>query len=263
MARDRRARALDAEERRERQNANSRHYDDRNREERNAKTRARMARLRAQEATMSLEEQAVRREARHAADKNYCLRHSNRLAADARLHRQLAAKAKADHQYARIDARASDRAWEAVREVLREDNDNGDDAEQTTNETSRENSCQYRHGLKLCNQIDGEGVESWVWRRLEAEYLLLEEYHDWVELRGIEITQRWNRTSEETERDTVIEKCWTLGDLRDDAGPESEHESDKSDVSRTTASLESEVNARLSYGDKWCYYQSDGGHGQD
>jgi hypothetical protein len=43
---------------------------------------------------------------------------------------------------------------------------------------------------------------------LEAEYLLLEEYHDWVELHGIEITQRWNRTSEETERDTVIEKCW-------------------------------------------------------
>jgi hypothetical protein len=55
----------------------------------------------------------------------------------------------------------------------------------------------------------------------------------------------------------------TLGDLRDDAGPESEHESDKSDVSRTTASLESEVNARLSYGDEWRYYQSDGGHGQD
>jgi hypothetical protein len=65
---------LDAEERRERQNASSRRYDDRNREERNAKTRARMARLRAQEATMPPEEQAVRREARHAADKNYRLR---------------------------------------------------------------------------------------------------------------------------------------------------------------------------------------------
>jgi hypothetical protein len=74
MARDRRARALDAEERRERQNASSRRYDDRNREERNAKTRARMARLRAQEATMPPEEQAVCREARHAADKNYRLR---------------------------------------------------------------------------------------------------------------------------------------------------------------------------------------------
>ncbi|KAJ7814396.1 hypothetical protein B0H14DRAFT_3747653 [Mycena olivaceomarginata] len=55
----------------------------------------------------------------------------------------------------------------------------------------------------------------------------------------------------------------TLGALRDNAGPESEHELDKLDVSRTTASLESEVNARLSYGDKWRYYRSDGGHGQD
>jgi hypothetical protein len=55
----------------------------------------------------------------------------------------------------------------------------------------------------------------------------------------------------------------TLQDVRADEGSESEHESDKMDMSRSTASLESELNARLSYGEEWRYYRSDGGHGQD
>ncbi|KAJ7814397.1 hypothetical protein B0H14DRAFT_3477066 [Mycena olivaceomarginata] len=98
---------------------------------------------------MPPEEQAVRREARHAADKNYRLRHSNRLAADARLCRQLAAKAKADHQcaYPPCPSQLSTKlslpvtrrylvvatTGQAVREVLHENDDNSDDAEQTAN----------------------------------------------------------------------------------------------------------------------------------
>jgi hypothetical protein len=74
MSNTHRLRTLDAEERRERRNESSRRYDDRNRDERNAKTRARMAQLRAHEATLPLEEQAARREARRAADKRYRIR---------------------------------------------------------------------------------------------------------------------------------------------------------------------------------------------
>ncbi|KAJ7736394.1 hypothetical protein B0H14DRAFT_2638964 [Mycena olivaceomarginata] len=69
-------------------------------------------------------------------------RHSARLAADARLRRELNAKAKADHratlrlkrlgQQARCDARATDRAsakaWAAVREALLEPDEEDDDA---------------------------------------------------------------------------------------------------------------------------------------
>jgi hypothetical protein len=52
----------------------------------------------------------------------------------------------------------------------------------------------------------------------------------------------------------------TLQGRREDVGSESEHDSDTSDVSRSTASLESELNARLSYGDEWRYYR---GHGKN
>jgi hypothetical protein len=49
---------------------------------------------------------------------------------------------------------------------------------------------------------------------------------------------------------------------RQDVGSDSEHSSDESDVSRSTASLTSELNARVSHGDEWRYYRADGGHGK-
>ncbi|KAJ7803724.1 hypothetical protein B0H14DRAFT_3487085 [Mycena olivaceomarginata] len=54
----------------------------------------------------------------------------------------------------------------------------------------------------------------------------------------------------------------SLQDLREDAGAESDHDSDESDVLRSTLSLESELNARLSYGEEWRYYRSNGGDGK-
>ncbi|KAJ7667384.1 hypothetical protein B0H14DRAFT_3539118 [Mycena olivaceomarginata] len=117
---------LDEEERKARRRESSRKYDARHTEQRNAKTRERMARLRASEDTRPKEEQIARRAARHAADQ----RHRGRLAADARYARQVVAKAKADHKAtillkqrardARRGARAQDRAWAAVRDVLLE-----------------------------------------------------------------------------------------------------------------------------------------------
>jgi hypothetical protein len=50
--------------------------------------------------------------------------------------------------------------------------------------------------------------------------------------------------------------------LREDAGAEADHNSDESDVSRSTLSLESELNARLSYGEEWRYYRGSGGDGK-
>jgi hypothetical protein len=53
----------------------------------------------------------------------------------------------------------------------------------------------------------------------------------------------------------------SLQGLRDDAGSE-EHESKESDMSHSMVSLESELNARYSYGDEWRHYRSDGEHGK-
>ncbi|KAJ7817571.1 hypothetical protein B0H13DRAFT_2379554 [Mycena leptocephala] len=60
-------------------------------------------------------------------------------------------------------------------------------------------------------------------------------------------------------RRTVLED---LEGARQDAGSESAHSSDESDVSRSTASLVSELQARVEYGEEWRYYRSDGGHGK-
>ncbi|KAJ7429596.1 hypothetical protein B0H11DRAFT_2265219 [Mycena galericulata] len=51
-----------------------------------------------------------------------------------------------------------------------------------------------------------------------------------------------------------------LQDARDSSEP---HSSDESDVSRSTASLESELDARIAHGDEWRYYRTDGGHGKE
>jgi hypothetical protein len=62
---------LDEEERKARCRESSRKYDARHIEQRNAKTRERMARLRASEDTQPKEEQIARRAACHAADQRY------------------------------------------------------------------------------------------------------------------------------------------------------------------------------------------------
>ncbi|KAJ7020585.1 hypothetical protein C8F04DRAFT_1274890 [Mycena alexandri] len=61
------------------------------------------------------------------------------------------------------------------------------------------------------------------------------------------------------ERQTILEN---LAAARQGCEDESDHPSDESDLSRSTSSLASELEARWSYGDEWRYYRSDGEHGK-
>ncbi|KAJ7817570.1 hypothetical protein B0H13DRAFT_2379553 [Mycena leptocephala] len=75
---------LTEEERRQRQRQSSRRYDAIHSEERNKKTRIRMARLRGLDTTRSPEERAARLAARRASDAKYRRNHRALLAANAR-----------------------------------------------------------------------------------------------------------------------------------------------------------------------------------
>ncbi|KAJ7174320.1 hypothetical protein C8R46DRAFT_1214531 [Mycena filopes] len=61
------------------------------------------------------------------------------------------------------------------------------------------------------------------------------------------------------ERGNILE---SLGTACEECVDESDHFSDESDLSRSTASLASELEARWSYGGEWRYYRADGGHGK-
>ncbi|KAJ7033962.1 hypothetical protein C8F04DRAFT_1183714 [Mycena alexandri] len=80
------------EDRRFMQSFNSSQYHARHREERNAKTRARMADLRAREHLLPLAEQEARKEARRESSRKYREKHSWRLAKEAREARAQARK---------------------------------------------------------------------------------------------------------------------------------------------------------------------------
>ncbi|KAJ7835915.1 hypothetical protein B0H14DRAFT_3460999 [Mycena olivaceomarginata] len=111
-----------------------------------ATTKPELAWLVCEHASQHYQRKNKRRVAMHDGPQIYVIvpgPHSARLAADARLRRELAAKAKADHratlrlkrlgQQARRDARATDRAsakaWAAVREALLEPDEGDADAE--------------------------------------------------------------------------------------------------------------------------------------
>ncbi|KAJ7030307.1 hypothetical protein C8F04DRAFT_1264073 [Mycena alexandri] len=61
------------------------------------------------------------------------------------------------------------------------------------------------------------------------------------------------------ERGEILEN---LATAREDCGESSGHLSDESDLSRSTSSLASELEARWSYGDEWRYYRTNGEHGK-
>ncbi|KAJ7074821.1 hypothetical protein B0H15DRAFT_957015 [Mycena belliarum] len=124
---------LSEDERRASRAAQSRAYNTRTREERNAKKRIRMAHLRALDSMRSPEELAVRLAARRAADGKYRSRNRRNLALKARFARADAAEVRAEEAaQARlkrerqeilddIEARRRERmAWQQVRDVLAE-----------------------------------------------------------------------------------------------------------------------------------------------